>query len=77
MAGEDAGNIENFVSSVVVNHPRLGRVRMNTASYDAATCGPIVEGPTLRPNSAGLASEPLKDPKVDDEGRVIADLPSG
>jgi hypothetical protein len=37
-----------FVPAVVVQHPRLGRTRMNVAAYDAQTCGAIVEGPTTR-----------------------------
>ena len=47
MANEYTASIEKFVSTVLVDHPRLERVRMDTTSYDAATCGPIVEDPTL------------------------------
>jgi hypothetical protein len=46
MAGEYNANITEFISTVLVEHPRLGKVRMNAASYDPATCGEIVEGPT-------------------------------
>jgi hypothetical protein len=41
-ADEGQGN----QSTVVVDHLRLGRVKMNTSAYDLATCGPIFEGPT-------------------------------
>jgi hypothetical protein len=37
---ECRANIEILVATVLVDHPRLGRVRMNTADYDPATCGP-------------------------------------
>jgi hypothetical protein len=45
MAGEYNANIREFISTVLVNHPRLGIVKMNADSYNPATCGPIVEGP--------------------------------
>ncbi len=54
MAGEYSAGITEFVSTVTVDHPRLGRVRMNFASYDPATCGEILEGPTVRENTEGL-----------------------
>lgn len=77
MPGEyNAGITEPFVSTVLVDRPRLGRVKMNTASYDPATCGEILEGPTVRPNTPGHANSPNKDPRVDGDGKRIADRPS-
>jgi hypothetical protein len=46
---------------------------MNAHSYDPATCGPIIEGRTQPPVQPGYSDPPLKDPKRDHDGRVIAD----
>lgn len=78
MAFEYTASIENFVSTVVVNNWRgTGRTaRMNTADYLPERDGELVEGPTVPPNTPGVADPPLKDPRLDDHGRVIADLAS-
>ncbi len=70
---EYTGGIANWKSTVIVQHPRLGRVRMNTDAYDAATCGPIIEPPTMPPPTLSVIDALLKNPKVDNEGRLIAD----
>ena len=46
------------------------------SAYDPATCGPILEGPTQALPTLSVPDAPLKNPKVDDEGQRIADLPS-
>jgi hypothetical protein len=74
MAGEYNANIERFVSTVVVRHPRLGIVRMDTSDYDPAICGEILESATVPPNTPGHADAPNKDPHFDDQGRRIAEL---
>jgi hypothetical protein len=77
MAAEYTASTINWVSTVLVNHPRLGRVRMNAADWiDKATSGPILEGPTTPTPSLSVPDEPLKDPRLDGEGRVIADQSS-
>jgi hypothetical protein len=74
MAQEYSASVDNFVSTVVVdNWKGTGRrVRMNFADYNAAH-GAIIEGPTQPEIAPGVSDPPLKDPKVDDEGRRIAD----
>ena len=78
MPGEYNASIVTFVSTVVVdNWKGTGRTaRMNTADYVAERDGEIVEGPTVRPNTPGRPVLPLKDPRVDDDGNRISDLPS-
>ena len=70
VAGEHAAKIENFATPVLVDHPRLGRVRMNAASYDAETRAPIIEGPTT-PEPHVEPATPLKDPTRDNQGWMI------
>jgi hypothetical protein len=65
-----------FCSTMVIDHPRLGRVRMNSADYDAATCGPVIDGPTMPPVSMGEANPPNKNPFIDADGNRIADAGS-
>lgn len=72
MAGEYGASIIDFVSTVVVDHPRLGRVKMDTADYDPKRDGPILDGPTIRTNAPGLPPKPNKDPRLDADGNVIA-----
>jgi hypothetical protein len=64
-----------FVSVVIFDHPRLGRVRMNAADYDPATCGEIVEPATLPPVEPGKSDPVNKDPRIDANGNTIADEP--
>jgi hypothetical protein len=64
MAGEYNANVTEFIPTVTVQHPRLGRVKMNAASYDPATCGPIIEGPTTPPLKPGHADPPNFDPHL-------------
>jgi hypothetical protein len=47
---------------------------MNADSYRADRDGVIIEGPALAPNTPSVLDPPPKDPRVDDQGRVIADL---
>jgi hypothetical protein len=52
MAGKEH-TPDYFVSTVLVDHPRLGRgIRMNAAAYDPERDGVIIEGPTL-PSARG------------------------
>jgi hypothetical protein len=69
-------NFETFVPTVFVQHPRLGRMRMNVAAYDAQTCSAIVEGPTTPPIKPSAHDPPLKGPRFDAKGRRIANLHS-
>jgi hypothetical protein len=76
VAGEYAaqnGSIA-FVSTVVVNW-KGKRCTLNFSDYVEAIHGPILEGPTM-PEVGGEADPPLKNPKVNAEGRAICDLPS-
>jgi hypothetical protein len=74
MAGEYTAGTLNWKSTVVCNHPRLGRCRMNATSYDPATCGPIIEPATQPPPTRSVSDAPLKNPKLDEQGRRIADM---
>ena len=78
MSGEYNANITEFVSTIVVsNWKGTGRaVRMNTADYRPEVDGDIVRGPTIRENTPGLPPKPDKNPRIDSEGRVIADMAS-
>lgn len=76
MGAEYTAGIITFIPTIVVEHPRLGRVRMNLASHDEATCGPIIEGPSTLLMQPCVSNPPLKNPHVDDEGRRIADQSS-
>jgi hypothetical protein len=74
MSGEYTAAIVNFEPTLLCDHPRLGRVRMNAAAYNARTCGPIIEPPTTPPRALGVSDPANKDPRLDAEGRRIADL---
>lgn len=76
MAAEYTARIETFTSTVTVQHPRLGRVKMNAADYRPERDGPIIEGPTQPPIKPGASDPALKNPRVDGSGHVIADLAS-
>jgi hypothetical protein len=77
MAREYSANVTNFVSTVLVsNWKGTGRqARMNTADYDPARDGAIIDGPTQLV-VPGVSDPPLKNPFLDGEGRRIADLHS-
>lgn len=76
MAGEQNAGIETFVATVIVQHPRLGKVKMNFNDYDAAKHGPILSGPTQPARRKGVADPANKDPRIDDDERVIAEQAS-
>jgi hypothetical protein len=78
MAAEYNGQIENLVPTVVVSNWKGSgrRVRMNAADYWPERDGDILEGPTMPPTTPGVADPPNKDPRLDADGRAIADHPS-
>jgi hypothetical protein len=75
MAGEEH-TPSYFVSTVTVRHPRLGVVRLNTASYVAAKHGQLLSELTQPPVPVGVTDPPLKDPKVEEHGNTIAEQAS-
>jgi hypothetical protein len=50
MAGEYNASIINFVPTLLVDHPRLGRVRMNAASYDRRLAARLSKARLYRPS---------------------------
>jgi hypothetical protein len=76
MANEYTASIENFISTALVEHPRLGRVRMNVASYNPDRDGPNIEGPNQPPPTLSVHYAPDKEPKVNEDGKPITDLHS-
>lgn len=67
VGGEQPIGVANvFVSTVVVNDPRLGVVRMNASDYRADVNGAIISGPTLPPIPVGVSDPANFDPKHPD-----------
>ena len=77
MAAEYTAQIETFVPTLVVsNWKGTGRqVRINADSYDHERDGEIISGPT-QPPSLSVMYTPLKNLKINDQGRRIADKAS-
>jgi hypothetical protein len=75
MAAEYTARIETFVPTILVDHPRLGRARMNVVDWiDEATSGRVIDGPTTPPIEPGASDPPLKDPKRNSDGTLIAEV---
>jgi hypothetical protein len=74
MVGEYNAISETFISTVLVDHPRLGRVRENSDAYDAQTCCAVVEGPTQPPPTRCMRRRAAEKSDRDEQGRQIADM---
>jgi hypothetical protein len=64
MAGEQNAQIETYVPTVLVNHPRLGKVRMNLSDYKADLHGPILEEPTEPAPASGRGGPAQQGPAL-------------